>query len=105
MNDKDKFIATTVAATALFISPWALICSYAAYRTWKFLDNQKARDDAEMAQTEVEDDFGFTNQTTETPPEAEMTAEKEEPIIDLTDIVKEQDPFHPDNQVYCEEPA
>lgn len=75
MKDKDKFLTTTAVATALFVSPWAVVCSAAAYVTWKFMDAEKARKEQIEGEDEVES-------------EEYMDDEEEEPI-DLTNKVKE----------------
>ena len=77
MKDESKLLTCLGTATALFVSPWALICAVSGYATWKFLDHEK-----EAKKKRIDPDTGDN---------VEKEVE-EEPIIEEDPITHEKYP-------------
>ena len=87
MKDENKLLTCLGTATALFVSPWALVCAVSGYATWKFLDHEK-----EVRKERTDPDTGDN---------VEKEAEKE-PIVEEDPITHEECPeedlFNPHDQ-------
>ena len=97
MKDKDKLLTACGISTALFVSPWALICAGLAYAVIKYLNYCDKLSKGQEANSQPAEKSAPKETSNTGPDTTKETPEKEE-FISQSDIDSllnegEEDPF------------